>query len=407
MEKIRYLKIFKERNFSAFWTGLLGFRLADILYTVGLFWWVWKTTESEALLGIVGTLNFIPMCIFGLFSGVFADLFNRKRLLVVSSLTRGFLIPLISLLHYFQILEIWHIYIIAFLQGASSTFFIVAASAIVPQLVSKDDLMAANSLVDVSSWFGNIVGFLAGGILIASLGAMNLFALTPFLLIISSLCFVLIRTTFERTDTSVSFRTVFANLADGLKIIRNDRAVFTFIVTWMGIQMFFAGGPMTIGWPVFSDTILNAGAQGYTLLIVSLSVSSLFGSIFIGQWGANKKKGRLIMLGFLWGSVGMFVFSLTSIFWIALVIVFLWNLCFPLINIPFMTLIQERVSKEELGRAFGVSNMIASAMTPISIVMTGFIMEKLSVTIPFQLFAAALGFCFLAVYFTKEARNTQ
>jgi MFS family permease len=405
--KSQYIKVFKNYNFTAFWIGAFAFKFADNLFTIGLFWWILETTASEEILGIVGTMSFLPMFIFSLLSGVLIDRFDRRKLLASSAFIRGMLIPLIPLFHYLGLLEMWHIYFLAFIQGTASTFFFVASSAIVPQLVSKENLMSANSLIDASAWTGNIIGFLAGGILVGSLGAMNLLTMTLFLLLMSALSIWLIRFPSNETATHVSLSTIFSDLAKGLKAIKKDKAILTFIVAWMGIQMLFAGGPMTIGWPVFSEKILNAGPEGYGLLVVAISISALLGSFVIGHFGTNKRKGRLILIGFLWGAIGMFVFTLADTLWIALIIAALWNLCYPMINIPFMTLIQERIPKSELGTVFGASNMIGSAMTPISMLMAGFIMQRSSVIVPFQLFALALGVCSIMIYIVKEARSAR
>jgi fumarate reductase subunit D len=78
-----------------------------------------------------------------------------------------------------------------------------------------------------------------------------------------------------------------------------------------------------------------------------------------------------------------------------------------MINVPFMTAVQERISEDELGTVFGASNMISSFMTPISMLMTGFIMQRLSIIAPFQLFALALGICSIIIYIVKEARTAR
>ena len=403
----QYINILKNCNFTAFWIGMFAFKLADNLFTIGLFWWILKATESEVILSIVGAMAFAPMLIFSLLSGALIDRFDRRRLLATSALIRGMLIPLIPLLHYLGLLNMWHVYLLAFIQGTASTFFFTASSAIIPQLVSQDSLMAANSLIDVSAWTGNIIGFLAGGILVESLGAMNLLTATLFLLLVSALSIFLIKFSSNRIRVNVSFSTIVGDMEKGLNAIKKDKAILTFIVTWMGIQMLFAGGPMSIGWPVLSEKILNAGPEGYGLLVVAISVSALLGSFVIGQWGANKSIGHTIMVGFLWGAIGMFMFTLADTLWIALTIAALWNLCYPMINVPFMTAVQERISEDELGTVFGASNMISSFMTPISMLMTGFIMQRLSIIAPFQLFALALGICSIIIYIVKEARTAR
>ncbi|MHA1988770.1 MAG: MFS transporter [Promethearchaeota archaeon] len=411
-EKNSLLKVIMKRNFTLFWIGLLGFASADALFTLSFNWWIFEITGSEVQLSIIVMLNFLPAFIFSLFSGIITDRLNRKAILIVACLSRGIFIFLIPLISFVSSLEIWHLYILVFLQGSASTFFLITRGAIIPQLIDKENLMTANSLADISVWIAYIGGYFSGALLIEIFGTLNILILTSLMLLGSVVGFKLIhlgslnvKEDQEAFESSLSFHSIFKDLRSGFDIVKDSKVVSLIIITWMGVQMFFAAGPMTIGWPIFSERILGSGSQGYGFLIVAISLSSFFGSVLIGQWGTKMKKGKLMILGFFWGSIGMFLFTLTRDLSTALVIAFLWNSCYPMINIPYVTVIQEQVPEKDMGKVFGISSLIGAAMTPISIVSTGLIMEHVSVILPFQLFAAALGFCGLIILWNKETRN--
>ncbi|MFX0094292.1 MAG: MFS transporter [Candidatus Hodarchaeota archaeon] len=391
-----FLKVIRKQNFAIFWISLLGFASADALFTLSFTWWIFEKTGSEVQLSIVVMLNFLPSFIFGLFSGVITDKLNRKTLLVSASLLRGIFIFLIPLLNFISSLEIWHLYILTFLQGSASTFFIITRGAIIPQLIEKEDLMTANSLADISVWIAFIGGFFCGTLFIEIFGTLNILILTSLILFgsVVGFKFIRVRNIDIKEDqralrTSFSFNSIFQDLRSGFRIVRDNHVVFLLV----------------IGWPIFSERILDSGSQGYGFLIVSISISSFLGSVLVGQWGTRIRKGKLMILGYLWGSIGMFLFALTRDLTTALIVAFLWNSCYPMINIPYVTLIQEQVPEKEVGKVFGVSNTLGSAMNPISIVATGLIMEHISVILPFQLFAAALGVCGLLILWNKETRN--
>jgi MFS family permease len=408
LQKTAYMRIFRNRDFVVFWTGLVWISLGRNFYTISLYWWLLQQTESSSFISAVLMFSYVPMFIFGVLSGSFVDRFDRKKLLVSSVLFDGVFIAAFPLLHYFGFFSVWQIYLIVFLQGAASILFCVTANTVIPQLVSKNDLMASNSLVDIGSWAANIIGFITGGFLVGSLGAINLMSTAPLFLILSAFCMTMIRTRSTAVNNSganIRLNKTFANLADGFKVIMKDKAVLVFIVTWMGIQMLFAGGPMSFGWPLFVTKVLKAGSEGYGIIIAALSATSLLGSVFVGQLGSVRRKGRLIMVGFLWGAIGMFMLTLTTSFWTAVIIAGAWNVCFPLINIPVATTIQERVSNQNLGTVMGFSNALASAMTLVSMMVTGIVMDNTTIVFPFQLFAAALAVCFLLVYLVKAART--
>ncbi|MFX0140727.1 MAG: MFS transporter, partial [Candidatus Hodarchaeota archaeon] len=177
-----FLKVIMKRNFAFFWISLLGFASADALFTLSFTWWIFEKTGSEVQLSIIVMLNFLPSFIFGLFSGVITDKLNRKTLLVSASLSRGIFIFLIPLLNFISSLEIWYLYIVAFLQGSASTFFIITRGAIIPQLIEKEDLMTANSLSDISTWIAYSGGFFFGTLFIETFGTINILILTSLVL---------------------------------------------------------------------------------------------------------------------------------------------------------------------------------------------------------------------------------
>ncbi|MFX1511699.1 MAG: MFS transporter [Promethearchaeota archaeon] len=404
-QKSTKLGIIFQRNFTVFWIALFGFALADALFTLSFNWWIFEKTGSEIQLSIAVMLTFLPMFVFGLFSGIVIDIFNRKSLLVTAAIVRSFFILLVPFFNLFSYLSIWHLYLIAFLQGTASTFFLITRGAIIPQLVSRENLFSANSLVDTSLWLANIIGYFTGAVIIGKFEPMNILLVVVFLLALVSVFCLLLQPITEDIGVirNKSMSQVFNSLLTGFKIIKDNRIVSILIFTWMGIQILFAIGPMTIGWPAFSKKILNAGPQGYGFLIVAVSISSFFGSLIIGQWGKRIDKGKLMILGFFWGSIGMLWFSLTTDLVMALIVAFLWNSCYPMINIPYMTIIQEHVPPEEIGKVLGFAQTLAAALYPISIVLTGFIMENISLILPFQLFAFALGFCGLVLLFNRQS----
>jgi DHA3 family macrolide efflux protein-like MFS transporter len=403
LSKNKYRELFSDRSFIGFWIGFLGFGLGGALYSITLNWWVLETTNSEVQLGIVGMLTFLPMLIFSFFSGIITDIFNRKKLMIVSIFLRGMIITLFPILGYLQIIEVWHVYIITFIQGISLVFFINSAIAIMPQFIKKENLLAANALTDSSIWLANIFGYFSGGFLIDSFGIMNLFILSSIVFLGSSFTFILIEYVWEKKN-KISLRNFFSDLYEGVKLIKTNRKLFILIITWMGINTLFAQGPLTIGWAAFSKRILNSGAQGYGLLVTSYSFSSLIGSLLIGHWGAKFKKGTLLIVGNIWGCIGMIFFIVSSDIILAMIIVFIWSFNIPLINVPFWTFVQESLPEEELGKITGVSFTLNSAMMPISTIMTGFIMQYVSVSLPFLLLGLAYLFSFILIYIRKETR---
>ncbi|MFX1316718.1 MAG: MFS transporter [Promethearchaeota archaeon] len=402
--KHKYIILFTDRNFLPFWISFFLFGMGTGLFTISLNWWVLLETNSEMQLGLVNTFALIPMFIFCLFSGIIADNFDRKKIVIFALVFRGFIFYCYLILNFFQILNIGTVYILAFFQGLSFPFYLNAVNAIMPEVIEKENLLSANALVDSAMWSASIIGFFSGGFLIVSFGIMNLFMISAFITIGAGLLFFLIKYSFEKPLKKISLFSFFSDIKSGVSILKNDSVLLIFILTWSGIFILFGNGPMSIGWPVFSKSILNTGSGGYGLLVAMYSLSSLIGSLVIGHWGANVKKGKLTLIGYIWGSIGIIIFSFTTDLLFASIVLFFWSFYFPLINVAYWTALQERVHHEELGKITGVAFTLTSALGPISTMMTGYLMEFVSITLPFLLFGVAFIICFILIYLSKETR---
>jgi len=405
MRKSKYIELFGDRNFLFLWIGTLGFGLGGAIFSISINWWVLIETNSEVQLGIVNTFIFLPMLIFCFFSGILTDIFNRLNLMVFSLILRGIIILIFPILQFLGIIEMWHVYILSFLQGISFPFFLNSINAIMPEIIKRENLHPANALVDSAMWLSNVVGYLFGGFLIQSLGYISLFIISSYILIMGGLMFFPIKYAYNSKAEGITLRSVFSDINNGFRIMKKDSVLLILIITWTMIMTLFSNGPMSIGWPVFAERRLNAGSEGYGILVTAVSASSLIGSLLIGHWGSRIKKGKLSLIGYLWGAIGILIFAFTSNIIISASTLFLWSFYFPLINIPYWTAMQERVPHEDLGKITGASFTLNSIVIPISTIMTGFIMEFVSITLPFILLAASFILCFFIIYSHKKTRH--
>jgi MFS family permease len=164
-------------------------------------------------------------------------------------------------------------------------------------------------------------------------------------------------------------------------------------------------GPTNIGWPVFSEEILNAGEIGYGLLVAVSSLSAMVGSIIMSVWGQKIRMGRIYLMGLVLGGSGMILFSFTSILSISLLVLFITYFYYPMLNVPYWTALQNRVPEKELGKVSGASFTINMGLSPISTFYTGLLMENVSIILPFILSGFSFYISFLIAFSNKDLRN--
>ena len=136
-------------------------------------WLVLQLTQSPFQLGIVGALEFVPFLLFGLIVGVYADRWDRRRILLVADLVRFLVLASVPLAAFLNALTLVQLYLVAFVTGTARVWFEVAHYSLIPALVSPARVVEANSSLEVTEGVSSLVGPSIGGLLIKVFGAAN------------------------------------------------------------------------------------------------------------------------------------------------------------------------------------------------------------------------------------------
>ena len=407
MSQSKFFNILHRRPFYLLLIGNVFYSLGNSIFTICLNWWVLVSTESEIQLGIVGTLNFGAMMIFGIISGILVDTFHRKKIIFFSIMFRGLFIMIFPILGLYGLLQLWMVYLITFAQYTTFPFLVNGVTAIMPQFIEEEYMMPANALIDTSFWFSNIIGFLSGGFLINVFGIYPLIFFSSLMFFISPFFFLKIPYLFERRISNSSISNFFVDIKDGFHLMFKDKVLVVVIFTWTGIITLFSMGPTNIGWPVFSEKVLNANEIGYGLLVAVSSLSALIGSLALSIWGHRFKMGQIFLMGLILGGTGMIAFSFTSILPLSLLIIFITYFFYPMLNVPYWTALQNRVPEKELGKVTGASFTINTGLSPISTFFTGLIMQNVSIILPFILSGFSFYLSFIIAFSNKGLRKLE
>lgn len=405
MSQRKILDLLHRKSFSMLLIGNVIYSLGNAIFTICLNWWVLVTTNSEFQLGIVGTLNFLAMMIFGIASGIIVDTFHRKKIIFISIMFRGVFIMIFPLLAIGGILQLWMVYLITFAQYTTFPFLVNGVTAIMPQFIEEEYMMPANALIDTSFWVSNIIGFLSSGFLINIFGIYSLIFFSSLMFFISPFFFLKIPYSFEKRMIPTSISKFFIDIKDGFHSMYRDKVLFIVIITWTGIITLFSMGPTNIGWPVFSEEILNTGEVGYGLLVAVSSFSAMIGSIILSIWGQRIKMGQIYLLGLILGGTGMILFSFTTTLPVSLLVIFITYFFYPMVNVPYWTTLQNRTPEKELGKVSGASFTVNMGLSPISTFFTGLIMENISIILPFILSGFSFYISFIIAFSNKEVRK--
>src|SRR6266511_1967027 len=161
----------QERQFRLFFIGQSTSLLGDGMVPVALAFVVLDLTGSVSDLGFVLAARAVPMIVFLLVGGVFADRLSRRAVMIGADLIRFGSQGLVAVLLLSGTAQLWHLLVLVALGGAATAFFNPALTGLTPMIVSEERLQQANVLRGIAMGAGGIAGPAVSGALVATVGA--------------------------------------------------------------------------------------------------------------------------------------------------------------------------------------------------------------------------------------------
>ncbi len=404
------LRVLKNRNFLALWIGQIISQFGDRLAQMALIGLYLKQTAGISLshsVPVMRNLFFfstLPILLFSPLAGVYVDRWSRKKTLIATDLLRAGLILLIPLLAGYTD-GMWSIYGVIFLVFTVTCFFSPAKSAIIPNLVKKRELLAANSLSNITRLIAMIGGVTAGGIIVAWTGTKMSFYLDSLSFLLSGLAILAIRIKEDPPpeESKVGIGRVAKELVAGLNFIRKKKRV-KFVATSLFILM----GASGIGYllvTVFVTKALNLGTIGLSVLATFLGIGMLAGSLIYGHFGEQIEREKVIVGGTLvCGVCAVLLGGSRSLFLLSLGVSIIGFIASP-IMIAAYTLTQELTPDRIRGRVFSALEVIINSSFLFFIWVAGVLGAWLPIQSIFYLTGVGLlvyGSKTLVLRYTKE-----
>lgn len=372
MEFSGRLSALRHPQFLKYWLGSFTSVGATQLQVMALGWLVYELSNSSLALGYLGAAYSLPAILLMLFGGALADRFDKRFVMMITSLATTILLGVLAYLDYAEIVEVWHVIVIAALISIVFGFDWPVRNAIFPALIHRDDMMSAVALTTIIWQATRMVMPAIGGVLIAISDTWLLFALCS--LGFFFMYFVMLSLN-VKTEARVVTQSTLSQIADGVRFIVNDRT-FLILLSLSYTIFFFAGSYQQL-MPAFSD-LLGVGEQGYGYLLSITGVGAVTGTFISGSLQNSHRLGAAML-----GSAGIFcafvyVFALVTYlgfsgaYTFALATVFSASVFVSIFMITSTTVLQLEVPDELRGRVMGV-HAITYNMMPLGGLFAGFI----------------------------------
>lgn len=280
--------------FRRYWVGWAISVLGSWMQTLAQGWLVFRLTNSAQALGILSALRFGPS-LFGLpFAGVLTDYFPRRRLLIATQSAGILQASLLAFLTLTGEVRVWHVFVLALLQGLIDTVDMPSRQSFQAELVPVADLQSAVSLNSTVFNAGRLVGPALAGLVVAEAGeglcfALNAASFVPFLFAVISVE--------ERAPTAVGRLALTLKLVEGLRFAWEHSTVRRLLLSVLVTAVF--GLSYSTLLPALASSVLGTDARGYGLLLAASGLGAMVGSL--GVAAAGRRRGTVFRSQLLLG----------------------------------------------------------------------------------------------------------
>ena len=325
-------------------------------------------------LSIVMAAQLGPLVVFMLFGGVLADRYPRALVVGTSDIFLSGFVVANGIMLINGSATVMSMAIIAFISGSLNALWWPAFAGLVPEVVPEEDLQSANSVIGLGANAANIAGTVAGGIIVAGIGAGWAMVTDGISFFIAGILVFTLRKFGKTRDTTEHTPSVFEDLAHGWKEFSSRSWVVTVVAGYCILNMIFESVLGVVG-PVHAEQELG-GPKPWSYILAALSVGMMAGVLV--SLKVRPKRPLLIALVAQLG-VAVWIFTIGVTNWIPLIMVsaFFAGIAFDFFFVLWQTAMQSNIPRESLSRVSSYDAFGSLVFAPFGLVIAGPITERI------------------------------
>ena len=418
------LTVFRNAAFLRLWLSQAATQVGGNMVLYGLTVIVVNSTRSNTAVSLLILSFLVPAVVFSAVAGVYVDRIDRRLILVATNVLRG--ASFVAL--YLVGTNLALILILNVTVSTITVFFAPAEAAMIPVLLPRSQLLAANGIFTLTLNAAFALGFALLGPLVVNVASPEavILVVAALYFLAAVFCFTLPASPPGNGDaghgdgrrlgaamvgeTERAVGSTFAQLREGLSFIRSNRTI-GWSLLYLGITASLVGVLGVLG-PNFAQSALGLDAKDFAVVVLPLGFGIVTGILLLNAYGRYLPRrrvieGGLIALGILLtalatagpisrllqradGPGGFDLSGVTSLLAIVVVIAFFAGIAYGLVAIPSQTQLQEDLPEDVRGRVFGVLNMLVSVASFLPIIVVGPISDLIGTTTVIVVVAVAV-----------------
>ena len=361
----------RYRNFQLYFGGQLVSTSGTWMQTVAQSALVFALTKSELWLGIVACAAGLPSLLLSPFAGVIVERARRQRILIYTQSAQMLLAFILSALVFTQVVQVWHIVILALLLGMTNAIDAPARQAFVIDMVGREDLPSGIQLNSLMFNVSRVIGPSAAGIALVTVGVGWCFFLNgaSFLAVLISLILMKVSPGEQR----ISSLSPLTQLTNGFRFARHHATIAPLLLLATCTSL-FASNATTL-FPAFASTALNSPNQGYAALVTANGIGAVVAAALIASLGRRFGRGRIVTSMSMVACLSLALMAITGnpvTLWPTLLFGLIYGFSLILQFITMNTLLQTEVPNEYRGRVMSLYTLTFFGIAPFGALFLGF-----------------------------------
>ncbi len=393
----------QHRNYRLLWIGLFVSFSGSMMQNAALLWHVSLLVAPDRkglALGMVGLVRVVPIMVFSMISGVVADAWDRRKLMLFTQIAATVVAAVLATLTFRGLAQVWPIYVLAALGSAVGAFDLPARGALVPTLVPRQHLPNAISLNTIMFQTASVVGPSLGGMLIASTGVGWVYVANAV-----SFGFVIVALLMMRevpahpTSASGARDEVSLHAAmEGLRFVfRSPLIRSTMLLDFFAT--FFSSATALL--PIFAQDVLQVGAKGYGWLYAAPAVGAMATSaVLVSLADRIERRGPTLLWAVAGYGLATVVFGISRSFWLTFACLMLTGAT-DTVSMVIRNIVRQLETPDRLrGRMMGVNMVFFMGGPQLGEFEAGAVANWLGA--PFSVISGGLG-CLIATGWVAAA----
>jgi len=368
-------RAFSHRNFRLFWTGAFLSNVGTWMQAVAQGWLVLELTNSAFWLGLDAFMATAPAFVFTLLGGVFADLLDRRRLLIYTQVVAGFSALGLAMFVWTGAVNRWIVLGFSFVTGCCMALASPSYLAMTYDLVGREDVANAVALNSTQFQLSRVVGPALAGFGFRLFGLAGCFFVNglSFIAVVVSLGMVRLEPGMPGREapshSAKDQRALWRDLLEGFRYVRNRPRVFSLLMISAVNSLF--GAPYFALIPIYARDIFHLGATGLAWLMGTAGAGAFCGAALLTILGDFRRKGWFVLSGSLAFGISVMAFALSTR--LTLSYLFLFSLGFSIVTsiAAANTLLQQLVTDQMRGRVMSMFILAFMGTMPIGNILAG------------------------------------